>query len=163
MGSGYLYKIVVLNPKGGSGKTTLATTIVAALAARNAIPTLVDCDPQGYSLRWLEKRPPSRPPIRGVAGYGEAAAGGSLRQLVAADSSVALVAPPGALADGDLQDFPYYADRVLFPLVPSAIDVFAASRLIAELLLDAQLDRRAGKLAIVGNRIRSTTRDRPPF
>ena len=158
MGSGYLYKIVVLNPKGGSGKTTLATTIVAALAARNAIPTLVDCDPQGYSLRWLEKRPPSRPPIRGVAGYGEAAAGGSLRQLVAADSSVAVVDLPGAIAHGDLHDFTYFADRVLIPIVPSAIDVFAASRLIAELLLDAQLDRRAGKLAIVGNRIRSTTR-----
>jgi chromosome partitioning protein len=147
-----------LNPKGGSGKTSLATTIAAALAARGEPPTLVDCDPQGYSLRWLEKRPPSRPPIRGVAGYGEAAAGGSLRQIVSADSPVVIVVLPGAIAHGDLHDFTYFADRVLLPVVPSAIDVFAASRLIAELLLDAQLDRRDGKLAIVGNRVRSTTR-----
>jgi chromosome partitioning protein len=156
--SGYLHKIVVLNPKGGSGKTSLATTIAAALAARGAPPTLVDCDPQGYSLRWLEKRPPNRPAIHGVAGYSKAAAGDSLRQLVGTDSSVVVVDLPGAIAHEDLHDFTYFADRVLIPVVPSAIDVFAASRLIANLLLDAQLDRRDGKLAIVGNRVRSTTR-----
>ena len=46
----------------------------------------------------------------------------------------------------------------MIPIVPSEIDVFSATRFIAELLLDAQLDRREQKLAIVANRVRANTK-----
>jgi cellulose biosynthesis protein BcsQ len=56
-----LHKIVVLNPKGGSGKTTLATNIASLFAKRGPPPTLIDCDPHGFSMQWLNLRPAARP------------------------------------------------------------------------------------------------------
>jgi hypothetical protein len=58
------HKIVILNPKGGSGKTTLATNLASYCATRRPSSALVDRDPGGYG-----KRPASRPSIHGVAGY----------------------------------------------------------------------------------------------
>lgn len=150
--------IVVLNPKGGSGKTTLATTLAAAFAGHGPPPTLFDCDSQGFSLRWLEKRPADRPRIHGVAAYGGVENEEPLFSRAHPASRVAIVDLPAAIPHDQLHRYTHFADRVLIPIVPSDIDVFAASRLIAELLLDAQLDRREGKLAIVANRVRSATR-----
>ena len=47
-----LNRIVVLNPKGGSGKTTLATNIASYYAKLGTMPTIMDCDPQGSTMRW---------------------------------------------------------------------------------------------------------------
>ena len=68
-----LHKIVVVNPKGGSGKTTLATNIAGYYAMRGPAPTLMDCDPQGFSMRWLDERPHTRPHIHGIAAHAETA------------------------------------------------------------------------------------------
>ena len=64
-----MHRIVVLNSKGGSGKTTVATNMAAALASAGHSPALMDFDPQGSSMRWLERRELSRRPIRGIAAY----------------------------------------------------------------------------------------------
>ncbi len=64
-----LHKIVVLNPKGGSGKTTLATNLASYFARRGPPPTLIDCDPHGYSMRWLDNRPDQYPKVYGIAAY----------------------------------------------------------------------------------------------
>ena len=45
-----LNKIVVLNPKGGCGKTTLTTNIACIYAERGPIPAIMDCDPQGSTI-----------------------------------------------------------------------------------------------------------------
>ena len=64
-----LHKIVVINAKGGSGKTTLATNLASYYASLGPPPTLIDFDPQGYSMRWLEKRSAERPTIHGIAAF----------------------------------------------------------------------------------------------
>ena len=64
-----LQRIVILNPKGGCGKTTLATNLASYFAMRGPLPALLDCDPQGASMKWHEKRPKNRPPIHGIAAY----------------------------------------------------------------------------------------------
>ncbi len=61
-----LNKIVILNPKGGCGKTTLATNLASYFALRGPPPTLVDTDPRGYSTQWLERRSSDRPRINGI-------------------------------------------------------------------------------------------------
>jgi len=58
-----LHKIVVLNPKGGSGKTTLAVNIASYFALRGPMPTLIDYDPQGFATEWLARRATNRPII----------------------------------------------------------------------------------------------------
>lgn len=153
-----LQKIVILNPKGGSGKTTLATNLAAAFANAGEAPTLIDCDSQGYCLRWLEKRPAARPRIHGVAAHDRIdEISTSARSLGWPESRHLIVDLPGALGPERLFDLTYDADSILIPIMPSGIDAYAASRFIAELLLNAQIDRRDRQLAVVANRVRKQT------
>ncbi|HEX7219155.1 MAG TPA: AAA family ATPase, partial [Burkholderiales bacterium] len=59
---------LVINPKGGSGKTTVAINLAAGLAADCIPTTLRDYDPQGSSLTWLRSRAPQAPRIHGANG-----------------------------------------------------------------------------------------------
>jgi len=154
-----LHKIVVLNPKGGSGKTTLATNIAAYYAMRGTAPTLVDLDPQGFSMRWLDRRPGNRPQIHGGGAYQQIMQGRDTVYLQTRPESKHLIIDlPAALDPSELYDVTYDAGSILIPVLPSEIDVFCASRFIAELLLVAQIDRRDCHLAIVANRTRQNTR-----
>ena len=62
-------RIIVLNPKGGSGKTTIATNLAANFAVAGHHPALMDLDPQGSSMRWLKKRARDRAAVHGIAGF----------------------------------------------------------------------------------------------
>jgi chromosome partitioning protein len=158
-GADNLHKIVVLNPKGGCGKTTLATNLASYFALRGPPPTLIDCDPQGFSLGWLDKRPADRPPIYGLRGYGERFDLTDLLRIeVDPRSSIAIIDLPAAIPYGRLHAYTHLADSLLVPIQPSEVDVYSATRFIATLLLDVQLDRSERRLAIVANRVRSTTK-----
>ncbi len=61
--------IMVMNAKGGCGKSTLATNIAACFANEGYSVALADYDPQRSSLDWLERRPEKRPSIAPVAAY----------------------------------------------------------------------------------------------
>jgi len=108
-------------------------------------------------MRWLDKRPKDRPAIHGM----QAAVADSAQSLlpkVPADSGAVILDLPAGIPDAQLHNYTYIADSILLPIMPSEIDVFSATRFIADLLLDMQLDRREQKLAIVANRVRSNTR-----
>src|SRR5437667_11584480 len=64
-----MQRIVVLNPKGGSGKTTIAINLASYLATRRYTPVLMDFDPQGSTLRWVRKRRPAQAPIHAIAAF----------------------------------------------------------------------------------------------
>src|SRR5947208_15095642 len=64
-----MQRIVVLNPKGGSGKTTIAINLASYLASRRHTPVLMDFDPQGSTLRWVRKRRPAQAPIHAIAAF----------------------------------------------------------------------------------------------
>ena len=156
---GNLHKIVVLNPKGGSGKTTLATNIAAYYATRGPAPTLVDCDPRGFCMRWLEKRPDNRPQIDGIAAYQDSTRNTDIVNVQTRSEIENLIIDlPAGIGPDVLLDLAYDADSILIPVLPSTIDVFCASRFIAELLLVAQFDRRDRQLAVVANRTRKNTK-----
>jgi len=151
------HKIVVLNPKGGSGKTTIATNLASTFAVRGAMPTLIDCDPNGFSMRWVEKRPATRPPVHGIAAF-ELTRAQAVGVSPHPDSKEVIYDLPAGASAEDAFDYIYDASSILLPIVPSEIDVYAAARFIAELLLITQVDRRRRKLAIVANRTRQNTR-----
>ncbi|HLW74635.1 MAG TPA: ParA family protein, partial [Gammaproteobacteria bacterium] len=63
-----LLKTVVLNTKGGCGKTTLSTSLAAYYASQGYNTALLDTDPQGSSLRWLANRGARKPVVTGLTG-----------------------------------------------------------------------------------------------
>ena len=54
---------LVINSKGGSGKTTLTTNLASYFAANRVPTTVLDYDPQGSSLNWLRSRAALAPKI----------------------------------------------------------------------------------------------------
>lgn len=156
---GDLQRIVVLNPKGGCGKTSLATNLASYFALKGPMPALLDCDPQGASMRWLEKRPRMRPPIHGIAAYKNAMNVTRTWQLrVPSETRQIIVDTPAGLDGPQIHDLVYDASNVLIPVLPSAIDIRYAARFIADLLLVAQLDRGSVRVGIVANRTRQNTK-----
>ncbi len=152
-----LHKIIVLNTKGGCGKTTLATNIASFYALRGPPPTLLDYDPHGFSMRWLDKRPADQPLIHGVAAHEKSVQiPGGPEQRERSEPVIADL--PANIVLNDLYLHAHDADSILIPVMPSEIDISSAARFIAELLLDVGLDRRNRRIAIVANRVRQNTR-----
>ena len=154
-----LHKIVVLNPKGGCGKSTLATNLASYYALQGASPALMDCDPQGSAIRWLDLRPTDRPEIHGIAAYeNKMQATRSWQLRVPQDTTHLIVDSAASLRNDELRELTLDANSILIPVLPSAIDIHAATRCIADLLLVAKIDREDRQLAVIANRTRENTK-----
>jgi len=154
-----LNRIVILNPKGGCGKSTLATNLAACYAKRGKIPAVMDYDPQGSTMAWLDRRPAELPPIHGIAAYKKSMQATRSWQLrVPSDTETLLIDSPASVDHDDLRELTRDSTSILVPVLPSTMDIHAASRCIADLLLVAKVDRRDRKLAVVANRTRKNTK-----
>jgi len=153
-----MQRIIILNPKGGSGKTTIATNLAARFAAVGKQPVLMDLDPQGSSTRWLKKRSEDLPEIHGIAGFERSATVTRSWQLrIPQDCGVVIVDTPAALDPQRIPEVTRGADAILVPVMPSDIDIHAAAKCIADLLLVGKIRRSQGRLGIIANRVRSNT------
>jgi len=152
-------KIVVLNPKGGCGKSTLVTNLAARYAQYGTSPAIMDYDPQGSSLAWLSRRSADCFKIHGIDACKQAMHATRSWQLrVPSDTVNLLVDSPASISHDDLRRLAGDATNLLVPVMPSAMDIHAAARFIADLLLVAKIDRRERKLAVVANRTRKNTK-----
>lgn len=153
-----MLRIVLLNPKGGSGKSTIATGIAAMYAACGIRPVLMDFDPQGTSSRWLEKRPAGLPPIHGIAAYARALGVTRSFQLrVPQGTDRVIVDTPAALPSQQFNEHVRDADAVLVPVMPSDADIHACSRCIGHLLISGKIKRRENRLGVIANRVKPNT------
>ncbi len=144
--------ILVLNAKGGCGKSTIATNIASYFAAEEEKRVaLVDYDPQASSLDWLERRPDDRPEITGVAGYED-----GFRHLPRS-ADVAVVDAPARAHGPELTDLVNHAETIVVPVLPSTIDMQAAGKFIKELQKVGKVQRKGAKIAVVANRVRENT------
>lgn len=152
-------KIVILNPKGGCGKSTLATNLAAHYAQTPATPAIMDYDPQGSTMAWLERRPDDAIPIHGIAAYKNTMQATRSWQLrIPDETETLLIDSPASVNHDDLRELTRDSTSILVPVLPSSMDIHAASRCIADLLLVAKVDRRDRKLAVVANRTRKNTK-----
>ena len=140
-------KIMLLNAKGGCGKSTLATNLASYYASRGKSVVIADFDRQGSSMEWLEARPQDRPPIRGIAAWRE-----PLR--VPRSTDYVIMDVPAGAHGSDLTALVRRAQTVIIPVLPSPTDIRAAAHFIHEALLVGKIVRDETRLAVVANRVR---------
>jgi chromosome partitioning protein len=153
-----MQRILVLNPKGGSGKTTVATNLAGYFATQGDHPLLSDNDPQGSSTRWLKKRTTEQPLIHGVAAFernSRVTRAWALR--IPPDAGHVIVDTPAAVPPQELSDITKNADAIIVPVLPSDIDIHACSKCIADLLLIAKIRREENRIGVVANRVKRNT------
>jgi chromosome partitioning protein len=153
-----MQRILVLNPKGGSGKTTIAINLARHFAAQGDRPLLFDNDPQGSSTRWLKKRKPEQAFIQGVAAFERNTRMTRAFQMrIPPDAAHVVVDTPAAVPPQELPDLVKDAHAIIVPVLPSDIDIHACSKCIADLLLIAKVRRDQNRLAVVANRVKRNT------
>jgi chromosome partitioning protein len=142
--------IVIANPKGGVGKSTLATNVAGCLAAAGHAVMLGDVDRQQSARQWLALRPASAAPIRGW----DVAADDIVRPP-RGTTHVVLDTPAG-LHGKRLDAVLKIADRMLIPLQASLFDIQATHAFVQTL----REHRRGEGIAVglVGMRVREHTR-----
>ncbi|MEO5732776.1 MAG: ParA family protein [Rubrivivax sp.] len=158
--------IVVANPKGGAGKSTLATNLAGGLAAAGHRVMLGDVDRQQSSRQWLALRHPGNVGAAAVDESAERHSGPAPIQGwdIKADQGVrppkgithVVLDTPAGLHGKKLDAVLRIADRVLIPLQPSLFDIQATHAFVNLL----RQHRRAAdlKLGLVGMRVREHTR-----
>jgi chromosome partitioning protein len=146
-----MFTILVANPKGGAGKTTIATNLAAYLAGKRQRVVIKDMDRQRSAARWLARRPRGFPEVRGA--------------LPDTDPKIIddyapqwmVIDAPAGLHDQSLAALVREADAVLVPVAPSTFDFEATADFLTE--LSARKPVKDGKrpIAIVGSRVDSRT------
>jgi len=144
--------VAVVNPKGGVGKTTLATNLAGYYAASGKRTMLGDFDRQQSARQWLGLRPAGTRPIETWEMNGEIARPPRGVTHVVLDT-------PAQISGKRLSEVVRVADRIVVPLQPSMFDVLATGRFLEELAAIFDNARRFREaVGIVGMRVDTRTR-----
>ncbi len=143
-------KILVFNPKGGCGKSTLATNIAAYFAVKGKNVAIADLDPQKSSQDWLSRRPETAPVIHSAKVT-------SGRIEAPRKTDIVLIDPPAAIHGKRMAYYVKISETLVIPMMASEIDIRAAERFMEELMSLSKLIRRKIKLVSVANRVREDT------
>ena len=142
--------IILLNTKGGCGKTTLATNLASYHIRQGHSVMLADFDPQGSSSEWLAVRPAERPEIHGVKAWKDPVRAPVRPEYLIIDA-------PAGVHGRELTHLIRHAHHILIPVLPSPIDIRAAAHFISDLLLTCKAMGSAATVAVVANRVREQT------
>ncbi|AAZ98682.1 probable partition-related protein [Thiobacillus denitrificans ATCC 25259] len=138
--------IVVANPKGGSGKTTLSINLAGYLAAQGERVALLDMDRQKSATHWLAARSAALPEIA------------LLREGQKGGSDWLVVDTPAALHGRTLERALKLAHKVAVPIAPSLFDIRASQDFLAALNAEKTARRGSAYAGVVGMRLDPRTR-----
>ena len=141
--------IVVANPKGGAGKSTLATNVAGYLAAQGHAVMLGDADRQQSSRLWLGLRPAV---ARRITSWDVTP---DMTARPPKGTSHVVLDTPGGLHGKRFKEMVRVADKVIVPLQPSIFDIYATREFIDQLMRIKGADRR--DIGIVGMRVDERT------
>lgn len=143
--------VMVLNAKGGCGKSTLATNIAVFFAREGQQVCIADYDPQQSSLDWLAQRPADLPAITGVRAFEDGV------RNVSRSTDILVIDAPARVHGTELNELVRRAETIVVPVLPSSIDMKASQHFMTELLEIGKVSRRQARLALVANRVREHT------
>jgi chromosome partitioning protein len=146
-----LRALLVANPKGGCGKTTLSINLAAGLAHAGERVVLWDLDRQKSALEWLALRPPDLPPILSLDRKDDPSGAPRRTDWLVIDSPAGLHGKNLKLAHKPVQ-------HVLIPIQPSLFDMAATRDFLSELMEEKKSRKHRNFAGIVGMRIDPRTR-----
>lgn len=150
-----MLQIVVLNPKGGSGKTTLSTNLASYFARQGKITTLMDLDPQSSSVYWAHQRPSDAPHVQLVDAHNSPAnVTRSWAIQPSRDTEVLIVDTPARPDMSSLGPLLREATGLVIPVLPSNFDVQALQNCLDKLTKTVGLCEPHMKIAVVINKSR---------
>ncbi len=144
--------IMLMNAKGGCGKTTLATNLATWYADEGFKVALADHDPQGSALDWLEARQdyegiPEIAAIDAVNGPARAPRGTDYR----------IMDVPAGIHGKEINAHLRRVDTMIMPVLPSPLDIRACKRYLKELSRNNRIARGQLRVGVVANRVRENT------
>jgi chromosome partitioning protein len=138
--------ILVANPKGGSGKTTLSVNLAGYLASRGERVAILDLDRQKSASHWLAMRDAALPAIE------------LLREGQKGDGDWLVIDSPAGLHGKNLERALKLAHKVAVPIAPSLFDIRASQEFLAALHAEKAVRKGKSFVGVVGMRIDPRTR-----
>lgn len=138
---------LVTNPKGGSGKTTLATNFAGYFAQQGMSVLLTDLDRQASSLDWLSRRPEHLPEIFGLS-----------KKPKKSHPDIQIIDSPAGLKGEKLSDAVKAADQIIVPMGSSIFDIHATRDFLEVLKEEKAVRKERAFVAIVGMRVAINTK-----
>jgi chromosome partitioning protein len=152
-------RILVVNGKGGCGKTTIATNLATAYANLGRQVSLLDHDAQASSSEWWQQRPGQLPKIHLVEAHRRGAMykTRSFETRLPPATDTVVIDTPSAVGENDLPTLLRGTDVIVVPLLPSPIDIRAGVNFLDLLLRHRCYRAQPVPVGVVANRVRSAT------
>jgi len=145
-------KILVLNAKGGSGKTTVATNLAGFYAANGKNVVLADYDPQGSTIDWIKQRRVHFPKITGLEAFNRP-------PKIPLSTDILIMDAPSRTHGQQLVTLLRRAETAIIPVVPSPMDIRAARRFFSELKFYRKEVKNNVKIATIASRAREKSNE----
>jgi chromosome partitioning protein len=151
---------MLINSKGGCGKSTIATSLASYYASQGKKTVLLDRDPQGSSLLWLRRRSKDLPKIRGIDGARPKP--GATRTWLhhggAGETQLMIIDTPAGVQRSCLHEMVRLADDILVPVMPSAFDIHAVNQFLQDVMVVGKVRSQGKRIAVITNRSRNQFR-----
>ena len=149
------HTILILNGKGGCGKTTISTNVASYYANNGYKTTLMDYDPQASSSMWHGLRSGERASINLITAYERfSTVTRSWKLRIPLDTQRLIIDVPAGMNGFELQDLIKKVDTIIIPVTPSPIDIHATSDFIKDLILVGKVRSYPIKIGVVANRVK---------
>jgi chromosome partitioning protein len=152
-------RILVINGKGGCGKTTIATNLAVAYACQGTCVALMDNDPQASSSYWASLRDDSLPPVSLIAKHERPNMyeTQSFHHRLPPNTEVVVIDGHSNARGRDLDSLLRQTDVILVPLLPSSIDIRAGGQFLTDLLTHRIYRASPRPVGVIANRIQPNT------